>query len=356
MKQNLLKKSCFSCSICGKIPVVFHHIEEWAQNLSNDINLLLPVCDSCHRSIHGEGGTLLSKDELYDYKKNPVRPRVLKDKLPLNRKKNYSFFIGSNFIENGKKANLIRFPDGSHLTSIDISDGNLRLSILDRIVDNEKYYLIKENELMIDSSDIWDIKYTRNYLKIWKIVDGKKRIFIELIFKPEFIIIKRLETIFNGRPFRIYKPRAPHKTKVQKLRKIIEDYEIAYIKLSKQIDSLPEKYGTYKGANIDKFLKQTQKDIIKSQIKQAIMFDHKNEFNWGWYKYHTVVDQLVENSKVFRSENDFRSKTSLPKEFEKIERHISEIKNNYADEFKKLEGTIVEHAGFIFSGTIMINP
>ena len=280
---------------------------------------------------------------------------MLKDKLPINRKKNYSFFIGSTFIENGKKGHLFRFPDGSHLTSIDISDGNLRLSILDRIVDNEKFYLIKENELIIDSSDIWDMKYTRNYLKIWKIIDSKKRIFIELIFKPELILIKRLDTIFNSKPFRIYKPRAPHNAKFQKLEKIIENYEIAYMKISKQIDRCPEKYGTYKGENIDNSLKEIQKDIIKSQMRQAIEFDHENEFNWDWYKYHTIVNRLIENSKVFKYEKDSRSWPSFPKEFEKIERHISEIKKRYADEFSKLEGTIVEFAGIIINGGIMIN-
>ncbi len=352
VKQKLLQKSCFSCSICGKIPIVFHHIEEWAKGHSNDINLLIPICDSCHRGIHGEGGNLFSKDELYEYKKNPKSPSILKDKLPLERKKNFSFFVGSNFIENGNKANLIGFPDGSHLTSINISDGNLKLSILEKIVDNERFYLIKENELMIDPSDIWDFRYSRNFLKIWKIIDGKKKIFIELIFRPELIVIKRMETTFNGKPFRIYKPRAPHKAKVLKLKKIIEDYESKYRAISKQVDMIPKEYGTYKGIDIDTFIKQTRKDIIKSQFERAILYEHKKEFRWDWPKYYEVVQKLFKDSEVFRPKE--RMTTSLPKEYKRIDRHIFEIKKKYSSDFDELEGTKVEYGGFIFDGTIMI--
>ena len=253
VKHQLLQKSRFSCSICGKIPIVFHHIEDWAKEHSNDIEVLIPICDSCHRRIHGEGGNLLSKDELYEYKKNPKKPSILKDKLPLERKKDYSFFVGSNFIENGSKANLIRFPDGSHLTSIDISDGNLKLSILDKIVDEERFYLIKENELTIDPAYIWDMRYSGNSLKIWKMSGGKKRIFIELIIRPKLIIIKRMETTFNGKHFRIYRPRAPHKAKVHKLEKIVRSYEDKYKEFSDQIDALPREHESFKGFDLDGF-------------------------------------------------------------------------------------------------------
>ena len=352
VKHKLLQKSSFSCSICGKIPIIFHHIEEWAKEHSNDIDVLIPICDSCHRGIHGEGGNLFSKDELYEYKKNPKSPSILSDNLQLDRKKNFSFFVGSNFLEKGSKANLIRFPDGSHLTSIDISDGNLKLSILVKIVNNERFYLIKENELMIDPSDIWDMRYSGNSLKIWKMTDGKKRIFIDLIFRPELIVIKRMETEFNGRPFRIYKPRAPHRKKVLKLKKIIDAYESKYKEISEQIDMLPKQHGSYKGLDIDTFIKQSRKDIIKTQFEQAILYDHQKEFKWDWPKYFGVVHKLFKDSEVFIAKE--RMPTSLPKEYERINMHISEIKKKYSSDFNELEDTIAEYGGFIFNGTIMI--
>ncbi len=352
VKHKLLQKSSFSCSICGNIPIIFHHIEEWAKGHSNDMDVLIPICDSCHRGIHGEGGNLLSKNELYEYKNNPESPSILKDKLPLDRKKNFSFFVGSNFIENGSKANLIRFPDGSHLTSIDISDGNLKLSILEKIADNERFYLIKENELMIDPSDIWDMRYSRTSLKIWKNTDGKKKIFIDLLIRPELIVIKRMETTFNGQLFRIYRPRAPHHTKVLKLKEIIRYYEDKYKEFSEQIDALPREYESYKGLDVDGFVKQSRKDIIKAQFERAILYDHQKEFKWDWPKYYEVVHKLFKDSEVFSAKE--RMTTSLPKEYKRINMHISEIKKKYSSDFDELEGTIAEYGGFIFNGTIMI--
>jgi len=353
VKHKLLQKSSFSCSICGKIPIIFHHIEEWATERSNDIDVLIPICDSCHRGIHGEGGNLFSKDELYEYKKNPKSPSILKDKLPLDRKKNFSFFVGSNFIEKGNKANLIRFPDGSHLTSIDISDGSLKLSILEKIIDNEKLYLIKENELMIDPSDIWDMRYSRNSLKIWKIIDGKKKIFIDLIIRPKLIVIKRMETTFNGKSFRIYKPRAPHKAKVLKLKEIVRLYEDRYKELSEQIDALPREHEIHhKWGDIDAFIKKSQKDLIKTRFQQAILYDHQKEFKWKWPYYFCVVDKLFKDSEIFRSSP--KSQPDLPEEYKKISSHISKIKETYSKDFGELEDTVVEYGGMSFSGNIMI--
>ena len=48
VKQALLKESGFSCSICGKIPIIFHHIEEWASEYSNDLGIhFTPVVPAC---------------------------------------------------------------------------------------------------------------------------------------------------------------------------------------------------------------------------------------------------------------------------------------------------------------------
>ncbi len=353
VKHQLLQKSNFSCSICGKIPIVFHHIEEWAKNYSNDYDVLIPICDLCHRGIHGEGGTLFSSSELYEYKRNPERPSILKDKLPLDRKKQFSFFVGSNFIANGSKASLIRFHDGNHLTSIDISDGNFKLSILQKIVDGEKFYLIKENELMIDPTNIWDMRYSRNSLKIWKITDGRKNFFVDLIIRPDLIVIKRMETTFNRKPFRIYKLRAPHCKKVLKLKEIIHSYEAKYKELSEQIDALPREHEIHKDwGDIDAFIKQNRKQTIKRRMKQAILHDHHKEFKWDWPYYIRVVYKQFKDSDIFRSKHNIPK--HLPKEYERIYMHIAEIRETYNKDFDELEDTLVEYGGRSFSGNIMI--
>ena len=352
VRQQLALDSNFACSICGKIPIVFHHIEEWSKKYSNDYDVLIPVCDLCHRGIHGEGGSLFSKSELYECKRNPKRPSILKDRLPLDRKRSFSFFVGSNFIAYGSKANLFRFPDGNHLTSIDISDGNLRLSILQKIADGKEFYLIKENELMIDPVDIWDMRYSRNSLRIWKITDGRKRIFIDLIIKPELIVIKRMETTFNGQPFRIYKLRTPHRKKVARLQEIIQFYEAKYKEVSEQIDLLPADYENHNGLDIDSFIKQTQKDIIRMRFEQAILHDHYKEFKWDWSYYSWVVDKLFKNSEIFRLRQSIP--TPVPTEYEQISMHISKIKETYSKDFDELEDTVAEYGRMRFSGSIII--
>ena len=189
---------------------------------------MVPICDKCHRGIHGEGGELFSKEKLYEYKKNPKRPSILRDQLPLERKRHYIFFIGSNFIAHGSKAALSKFPGGHHLAAIDTSEGVLKLTILEGIKNSTRSYLIEENELVIDSQDIWDMRYSRDFLKIWRMKNYEKTIFIDLIIKPDVIIIRRMNTTFNNIPFRIYKLRNPQKQQVDKIVEIVNSYDNLY--------------------------------------------------------------------------------------------------------------------------------
>jgi len=203
IKRRLAKHSNFACSVCGAIPIVFHHIEEWSKSFSNDEELLIPLCDKCHRGIHGEGGTLFSKEELYEYKTNPKRPLLLTDKLPLEKKKSYSFFVGSNFVANDVKVSLFSFSEGHNLLTVDTTTGSLLLTILAEIQNGRAIYLIRNNELMIDTTDIWDMRYSRSSLKIWRIANKEKTVILDLIVKPDLIILREMKTTFDGKPFLI---------------------------------------------------------------------------------------------------------------------------------------------------------
>ncbi|MCK4825405.1 hypothetical protein KA005_57185, partial [bacterium] len=212
---------------------------------------------------------------------------------------------------------------------------------------------IKENELMMDTSDMWDMRYSGNSIKIWRMSDGKKRIFIELIIGSELIVIKRMETIFNGKPFRIYKPRAPHKAKVLKLERIVRFYEGKYKDLSEQIDALPRENENHNDwGDMDAFVKQSQKDIIRTRFEQAILYDHQKEFKWNWPYYSGVVYKLFNDSEIFGSSP--KNRTHLSKEDEKILLHISKIKEKYGKDFDELDDIVVEYGGVSFSGNIMI--
>ena len=65
-----------------------------------------------------------------------------------------------------------------------------------------------------------------------------------------------------------------------------------------------------------------------------------------------MVHKLFKDSEVLSAKE--RMPTALPKKYERINMHISEIKKKYSSDFNELEGTIAEYGGFIFDGTITI--
>jgi hypothetical protein len=351
-RRKVARSSYFACSICGSIPIVFHHIEEWSTHRSKDEQYLITVCDKCHRGIHGEGGNLFSKTELYKRKNNPKKPSVLLDNLPLETKGKYSFFIGSNFIADGEKASLIRFPEGRSLTTIDTSNGILKLSILAEVRNGNTIYLIKDNELMINTKDIWDMHYSRNSLKIWKIVNDKKFIFINLVLLPDVIIISEMNTAFNGKPFRIFKLRSPQKSQLAKIEHKVRSYENFYNRESTKIDNLPKLYGTHKGLDFDTIIKQTQKDLIKTRLEQDLMFDFCKKFNWDWGYYQKVLSEILARSSVFRASPSFENE--LPPQVKKIQEDVRGIREKYSKQFEEFKNVVVEYGGMMFNQNIMI--
>lgn len=346
VRRKIAKSSNFSCAICGKIPIVYHHIEKWSKKHSNDENYLIAICDLCHKGIHGEGGTLFSKKELYDYKFNPKNPLILKDKLPLDRKRNYSFFIGNNFITDGKKANLIKFPGGHPLISIDTNDEILKLSVLAGIKNAEKSYLIKDNEIMIDREGIWDMIYTRNSLKIWKFFNNKRIKFIDLFFLPEVIIIKEMETNFNGIPFRIFKFRSPRKHQLNKIINKVKEYEEFYIIQSREINNLPQVYGIHNGINYDKEIRNVQKNILKINLEQDLRDNFFKNFKWKREYYERILSKILMESSIFNKNNRSHKDLYQPK--------VNQIIEKYSKEFSKLKDIIVKYDGIIIDGAICL--
>jgi len=338
IKRKLAQHSNFACSICGAIPIVFHHIEEWSKHFSNNAELLIPICDKCHRRIHGEGGNLFSKDELYEHKANPKRPMFLFDKLPLEKKKSFSFFVGSNFVATGEKASLFSFSQGQNLLTVDTSAGNLMLTILAEIKDGRAVYLIQNNELMITTKEIWDMRYSGSSLKIWRIVNDKKTVFIDLVIKPDLIVLREMKITFDGKPFLIYQFRKPQQRQVDKISKTVRQYEELFRKLASQIDKQPRTSGMFNGMDFDVFIKETQKDILKTQMEQELTYEFFHEFNWDLRYYHWVLGQILAESQVFARA------TNIPLERFKPEYEmIAAMKSKYEGEFKELENTVVEY-------------
>ncbi len=348
VKQNLLRWSNFSCSICGDIPVVFHHIEEWAKTHSNEEKYIMPICDTCHRSIHGEGGPIYSKAELYKYKLNPKKPEFLKYKYSLENKPNYSFFVGSNFIANGEKATLIKIGEFP-LTVIDTSSGVLRLSILSGVKNNIPFYLIKNNELVVDTHDIWKMKFSIPILKIWKMVGDKKIVFINITIKSDIIIIREMNTEFNGKSFFIHKPPTPHKRQIKEVDSLVKAGEKYFRNASKLIDKQTKTEGIVNGVNIDELIKKNRKDKLKKDIEFKLRDIIKKQFKLDFYSSYFILDKALKKSNIFR-----RRKDDFLNHANELSKTIDKIKKKYKKEFEELDGTVVNYNGMILSNNYSI--
>jgi hypothetical protein len=351
IKRRLAQHSNFACSICGSIPIIFHHIEEWSRSFSNDEELLIPICDKCHRGIHGEGGTLFSKEELYEYKTNPQQPLLLKDKLPLERKKSYAFFVGSNFIAHDVKFSLFSFSEGNNLLTVDTSTGNLMLTILAEVKNGEPVYLIKSNELMIDTVDIWDMHYSRSSLKIWGSAGGEKTVVLDLVIKPDVIILREMKAIFDGKPFSIYRLRKPQQRQVDKISMAVKECEDLFRKREAQRDKMPSIKGVFNSIDFDALREETESELLRAKLVEYLTYEFYKEFKWEWPYYVSVLNQVLAQSSVFARTSNLRSDRE---EFKQANDMIAKMKEKYKAEFSGLDDVVVEYNGNIWSQNIQV--
>ena len=108
----------------------------------------------------------------------------------------------------------------------------------------------------------------------------------------------------------------------------------------------------FDGLDFDDFTKQTQKNIIKTRMEQALFFDHSKQFKWDRSYYHWILQKILDNSEIFGKRQYFSD--GLLESFEKINREIAKIKNRYEKDFKQLTDTVVNYGGGLFLGNIMI--
>jgi len=351
VRRKIARFSNFACSICGSIPIVIHHIEEWSVSKSNEEKYLIALCDRCHRRIHGEEGNIFSKEELYNYKKNPKKPSFLKDKLPLGEKRKYTFFQGNNLICNEKGTGLIRFPNGYFLTEVDTSNGILKLSVLLEVSDDKPVYLIKDNELMINTHEIWDMKYTGNSLKIWKIIDGKKKVFIHILIFPDIIVIKEMNTVINGIPFQIYKLKSPQRRQLEKIHNEVKSCEERYFTMAKKIDAIPEIYGIHNNIDIDMEIKNNRKNNLKQDLIQYLMFEFRKNFRWKPSLYYMVLSEILEQSSIFkRPSNNMRN---VPPKLRELDKKVSIFKKKYSKQLEELKYTVVRYGEMDIRGSVI---
>jgi len=255
----------------------------------------------------------------------------------------YAFFVGSNFIAFGNNIPIFNLPDGHDLLSINVENGRFRLSVLAEADNNNKQYLIKDNELILDTEDIWDMRYSGSRLKIIKINNGKETIFVDINFHEDAVILRQMNTSFNGKPFQVRKLRKPWKKQVTKIEQIVEELEQEYYSVAAKIDNRPQTDDTFGGRNVGELMAETDKMIIKHQIEQWLSHEYYKNFKWDWYYYHWVLDKVLKKSPVFGDKYESSAN---------INDAITVIKEKYKRDFKELEDVIVEYNGVIWQQNI----
>jgi len=205
---------------------------------------------------------------------------------------------------------------------------------------------------MIDTKDIWSMKYSGSSLKILRISNGKKTVFIDLTIKPDIIILKEMNTLFDGKSFRIYRLRKPQKRQLDKIINLVKQYEKIYNEVALQIDALPSIGGQFNGVDIDLLFKNSRKNTLKPRIEQEMSFGFNQKLNWDWHYYQFVLEKVLADSPVFTRINDIPN--NLPDNFKHMYQVIEAMKAKYRDDFQELRDTVVEYNGRHLMGNIVI--
>lgn len=240
------------------------------------------------------------------------------------------------------------------IVEIDVSDGYFKLRILGGVRDGKPCYLIYNNELMVDTGtlNITKMQYSGPSVKIWERRNGKEVVLIDMMILDEAIIIRSLDTEFNGQPVRIYKMRSPQKRQLSKIHSWMQEAEKCYRRASKQIDGQPQIVKPFNGIDIDSQLKQLRKDMVRRELERRLEGIIEDNFDWNWHYRHHVLDTVLQQSVIFRHKSQ-RMFDSLP-EIEKVHRKVARLRKKYKKHFQDLQDVIVESQGFIVQGTMMV--
>ena len=182
---------------------------------------------------------------------------------------------------------------------------------------------------------------------------GKKKIFIDLVITPEIIVIKRMNTTIDGLPFSIHKLRKPRPKQIMKLKRLVKSYEDRYIETSRIIDESPKINKVIDGIDIGEAFKKIHKDIIKTNMEQALIFEHSKDFKtWDWAYYQWVLEKVLDSSCVFRRQRSLPF--PLPKEIKQMDAEAKRLRNKYKQYFEELEDVVVDYCGISMLGNIAL--
>jgi hypothetical protein len=179
-----------------------------------------------------------------------------------------------------------------------------------------------------------------------------KVVFIDFVIKPDVIIIKEMNTTFDGKLFRIYRLRKPQQRQVDKIADKVHQYEELYRKLAAEIENRPRVGGVFGGLDVDVLIKETQKQSLKTQMEQELSHGFCHEFNWDWPYYQWVLSQVLKKSSVFGERKDVL--VNEPESFKQMYEEVARIRTRYRKEFEEVGSTVVEYAGEIWLQNVQV--
>jgi len=187
------------------------------------------------------------------------------------------------------------------------------------------------------------MRYSGSRLKIIKINNGKEKVFIDINFHEDAVILRQMNTFFNGKPFQVRKLRKPWKKQVAKIEQIVKELEQLYYREAAKIDNRSHTDDTFGGRNVGELMAETDKMIFKNQIKQWLSHEYYKNFKWDWCYYNWVLDKVLKKSTVFGDKYASSVNTNDA---------VTAIKEKYKRDFEELEDVIVEYNGIVWQKNI----
>lgn len=191
VRRALRQEAHFGCAECGAPILEYHHIIPLAERNHNDPDHMVALCPTHHRQF-GK----LTRQKSYDVKANPRNRTHNKLYGELGTDKEVtSFLVGSNTY---KDTPVIFSYFGRAIIRYNIENRQALLDVYIPKPDMWPDVYINRNDMIVNSSGMWDIEFRTNYLKIQK---KSSENFFELDLRSE---VARINGIFSigGREFR----------------------------------------------------------------------------------------------------------------------------------------------------------
>lgn len=181
ISRQLRQESGFGCAVCGNPILEYHHIIPWAEKNHFDCEHMVALCPNHHAQLG-------KQDMKYSYreKSSPfnIRTKKFKGYLVTN-KKNQPLLMGNNRII-GFSNSISYF--GIPLIGHSVVDEEIRVSCF---MPDYRFFPeveVKDNDLQADISEIWDIEFKQNFVKIRR---SKGEVFLSFDFRGD-------DAVFTG--------------------------------------------------------------------------------------------------------------------------------------------------------------